>query len=96
MAATTSTTATNDNLLFSSLISDIKTYNGSDPLLPWLRGMRKMKDSLPAQLLQQKLPRFLQKCAQTFQTDARYRNDLRYVRVWIKLVTSSLFTFCFF
>nr|GEU32153.1 probable inactive serine/threonine-protein kinase bub1 [Tanacetum cinerariifolium] len=85
MAATTSTTATNDNLLFSSLISDIKTYNGSDPLLPWLRGIRKMTDSLPAQLLQQKLPRFLQKCTQTFQTDARYRNDLRYVRVWIKL-----------
>ncbi|PWA78948.1 Mad3/BUB1 homology region 1 [Artemisia annua] len=85
MANTSTTTTTNDSL-FTSLISDIKTYNGTDPLLPWLRGIRKMTDSLPAQLLKQKLPRFLQKCAQTFETDSRYRNDLRYVRVWIKLL----------
>ncbi|KAI3748876.1 hypothetical protein L6452_12280 [Arctium lappa] len=78
-------TNTNDNL-FSSLISDIKTYNGSDPLLPWLRGIRTMTDALPPQLLKQKLPRFLQKCAQTFETDIRYRNDLRYLRVWMKLL----------
>ncbi|KAJ9539824.1 hypothetical protein OSB04_026330 [Centaurea solstitialis] len=83
--ANKSITSTNDNL-FSSLISDIKTYNGSDPLLPWLRGIRTMTDALPSQLLKQKLPRFLQKCAQTFETDLRYRNDLRYLRVWIKLL----------
>lgn len=45
-----------------------------------------MTDSLPQQLLKQKLPRFLQKCAQTFETDLRYRNDLRYLRVWMKLL----------
>ncbi|GFP96855.1 mitotic spindle checkpoint protein bubr1 [Phtheirospermum japonicum] len=49
------------NNLFSSLISDIKSYNGLDPLLPWLRliifhsptftvGIRKMKETLPPQL----------------------------------------------
>ncbi|KAK9061076.1 hypothetical protein SSX86_018256 [Deinandra increscens subsp. villosa] len=83
--ANNSSTTTNDNF-FSSLISDVKTYNGSDPLLPWLRGIKKIKDSLPPQLLQQKLPRFLQKCAQTFETDLRYRNDIRYLRVWMKLL----------
>ncbi|GMP23474.1 hypothetical protein CsSME_00001061 [Camellia sinensis var. sinensis] len=72
--------------LFSSLISDIKTYTGKDPLLPWLRGIRKMRDSLPPLLLKEKLPRFLQKCAQTFQTDRRYTNDLRYFRVWLQLM----------
>ncbi|XP_018812294.1 probable inactive serine/threonine-protein kinase bub1 [Juglans regia] len=72
--------------LFSSLISDIKTYSGKDPLLPWIRGIRKMKDSLPSQLLKEKLPRFLQKCAQTFESDRRYRNDLRYLRVWLQLM----------
>ncbi|CBI25444.3 unnamed protein product, partial [Vitis vinifera] len=72
--------------LFSSLISDIKTYTGKDPLLPWLRGIRKMMESLPPQLLKEKLPRFLQKCAQTFETDRRYTNDMRYLRVWLQLM----------
>lgn len=50
------------------------------------RGIRKMKESLPPQALREKLPRFLQKCAQTFETDRRYSNDLRYLRVWLQLV----------
>ncbi|KAK6929497.1 Mad3/Bub1 homology region 1 [Dillenia turbinata] len=74
------------NDIFTSLISDIKSYSGTDPLLPWLRGIRKMKDTLPGQLLKQKLPRFLQKCAQTFESDNRYKDDLRYIRVWIQLM----------
>ncbi|XP_030928257.1 mitotic checkpoint serine/threonine-protein kinase BUB1 [Quercus lobata] len=80
--------ANNDNNtdLFTSLISDIKSYSGNDPLLPWLRGIRKMKDSLPSQVLNEKLPRFLQKCAQTFDSDRRYKNDLRYLRVWLQLM----------
>ncbi|KAH6837371.1 hypothetical protein C2S53_010773 [Perilla frutescens var. hirtella] len=72
--------------LFSSLISDIKSYNGMDPLLPWLRGIKKMKETLPPQLLKEKLPRFLQKCAEAFITDRRYSNDLRYLRVWLQLM----------
>ncbi|KAK4367174.1 hypothetical protein RND71_015054 [Anisodus tanguticus] len=74
------------NDLFSSLVSEIKSYNGKDPLLPWLRGIKKMKESLPPQLLKEKLPRFLQKCAQTFETDRRYANDMRYLRVWLQLI----------
>ncbi|KAI4306861.1 hypothetical protein L6164_030104 [Bauhinia variegata] len=72
--------------LFTSLISDIKTYTGKDPLLPWLRGIRKMKDTLPRATLNEKLPRFLEKCAQTFESDRRYRNDMRYLRVWLQLM----------
>ncbi|PQP97736.1 putative inactive serine/threonine-protein kinase bub1 [Prunus yedoensis var. nudiflora] len=45
-----------------------------------------MNDSLPPHTLKEKLPRFLQKCAQTFESDRRYRNDLRYIRVWLKLM----------
>lgn len=102
------------NDLFSSLISDIKSYSGKDPLLPWLRyalnkshshfsasslsltpyslpfscrGIRKMKDSLPTHVLNDKLPRFLQKCTEKFESDRRYRDDLRYLRVWLQLVT---------
>ena len=45
-----------------------------------------MKDSLPSQVLNEKLPRFLPKCAQTFDLDRHYKNDLRYLRVWLQLV----------
>ncbi|KAL0554429.1 hypothetical protein IC582_008350 [Cucumis melo] len=76
--------ASND--LFSSLISDIKSYSGKDPLLPWLRGIRKLKDSLPSHVLNDKLPRFLQKCTEKFESDRRYRDDLRYLRVWLQLM----------
>ena len=51
------------------------------------RGVRKMERALPPATLREKLPRFLQKCAQEFQDDARYRDDPRYLRVWIQLVT---------
>ncbi|XP_072975457.1 uncharacterized protein [Typha angustifolia] len=72
--------------LLSSLISDIKNYSGRDPLRPWIHGVRKMKESLPPQILKSNLPRFLQKCAQTFESDRRYRNDSRFLRVWIELM----------
>lgn len=45
-----------------------------------------MKESLPPNVLKEKLPRFLQKCTHTFQSDRRYKNDLRYLRVWLQLV----------
>ncbi|KAF2319156.1 hypothetical protein GH714_013616 [Hevea brasiliensis] len=53
---------------------------------PCLRGIKKMKETLPQNLLKEKLPRFLQKCTQTFESDRRYRNDLRYLRVWLQLM----------
>ncbi|CAA7392854.1 unnamed protein product [Spirodela intermedia] len=72
--------------LFSSVVSDIKAYQGSDPLCPWLRGIRRMRELLSSQALAEKLPRFLQKCAEAFECDRRYRNDIRYLRVWIQLM----------
>lgn len=53
------------------------------------RGIKKMKDTLPSKTLKEKLPEFLQQCAKTFELDRRYRNDLRYLRVWLHLVIES-------
>ncbi|KAL5732903.1 hypothetical protein ACOSQ2_032595 [Xanthoceras sorbifolium] len=74
------------NGFLSSLIQDIKSYSGTDPLLPWLRGIKKMKETMPSDILKEKLPRFLQKCTRTFESDRRYRNDIRYLRVWLQLM----------
>ncbi|XP_019414241.1 PREDICTED: probable inactive serine/threonine-protein kinase bub1 isoform X1 [Lupinus angustifolius] len=76
----------NDEELLPSLISDIKSYTGKDPLLPWLRGIRKMKDTLSSQTLKKNLPKFLRQCTHTFEVDRRYRNDMRYLRVWLQLM----------
>lgn len=48
-----------------------------------------MKESLPSNVLKEKLPRFLQKCTQTFECERRYKNDMRYLRVWLELVISN-------
>ncbi|CAN6344266.1 unnamed protein product [Urochloa humidicola] len=72
--------------LLSSVVADIRSYSGSDPLRPWVRGIRKIERALPPPTLREKLPRFLQKCAQEFQDDARYRDDPRYLRVWIQMM----------
>ncbi|XP_044946309.1 probable inactive serine/threonine-protein kinase bub1 [Hordeum vulgare subsp. vulgare] len=72
--------------LLSSVIGDIRCYSGSDPLRPWLRGIRRLEGALPPATLREKLPRFLQKCAQEFQDEPRYRDDPRYLRVWIQMM----------
>jgi hypothetical protein len=46
-----------------------------------------MEKALPPEKLREKLPRFLQKCAEEFDDDSRYRDDARYLRVWIQLVS---------
>ncbi|RLM59112.1 putative inactive serine/threonine-protein kinase bub1 [Panicum miliaceum] len=63
--------------LLSSVVADIRSYSGSDPLRPWLRGVRKMERALPPATLREKLPRFLQKCAQEFQDDMDYVADAK-------------------
>ncbi|CAN6469854.1 unnamed protein product [Victoria cruziana] len=75
-----------DPQFFPSLIAQIKDYDGSDPLIPWLRGIRMMKQALAPDLLKQKLPRFLQKCVLAFKDDRRYRNDARFVQVCVVLM----------
>uniref|UniRef100_A0A453KCV2 BUB1 N-terminal domain-containing protein n=1 Tax=Aegilops tauschii subsp. strangulata TaxID=200361 RepID=A0A453KCV2_AEGTS len=76
--------------LLSSVVGDIRCYSGSDPLRPWLRGIRRLEGSLPPATLREKLPRFLQKCAEEFQDEPRYRDDPRYLRVWIQMVSHLL------
>ncbi|KAF0889071.1 hypothetical protein E2562_021127 [Oryza meyeriana var. granulata] len=71
--------------LLSAVVGDIRTY-WLDRSIWFARGMRKMEAGLPPATLRAKLPRFLQKCAQEFQDEAHYRDDPRYLRVWIQLM----------
>jgi hypothetical protein len=54
-----------------------------------------VKDAFPSGGIQSELLPLLEACTRTFQTDERYRSDLRYLRVWVQYVsTSSLESFC--
>ena len=58
-----------------------------------------MKDSLPLQVLNEKLPQFLQKCTQTFDFDRLYKNDFtvppHLVTIGILLIHRFFFFFLF-
>lgn len=87
----------------SSSLAPVRLYSASLPLTSVFkyslicnvcccRGIRKMKNTLSPASLKEKLPGLLQKCAKTFQSDRRYRSDMRYLRVWLQLVTEAPFS----
>ncbi|GAQ79054.1 putative Protein kinase [Klebsormidium nitens] len=77
---------------------DIQFYDGDDPLAPWLRYIRWIKDSYPSGGIESESLPVLEKCTRTFQRVARYRTDVRYLRVWIQYADAcvdakDIFTF---
>ncbi|CAK9191828.1 unnamed protein product [Sphagnum troendelagicum] len=66
------------------MIEAIDEYEGDDPLEPWLEYIMWVKDAFPSGGIQSELLPLLEACTRTFQTDERYRSDLRYLRVWVQ------------
>ncbi|MQM20346.1 hypothetical protein Taro_053362, partial [Colocasia esculenta] len=86
LGASSAMSSTSQEKLLTSVVSDIKAYSGDDPLRLWVRGIRRLRQCLPPKALAEKLPRFLQKCVEAFESDRRYRDDIRYLQVWILLM----------
>ena len=59
--------------------------NGGDPLDVWIKFIQWQQDTsiTGGGPLQQQLLPMLERCAHTFKDDARYADDIRYLRVWI-------------
>ncbi|CAK9190250.1 unnamed protein product [Sphagnum troendelagicum] len=70
------------------MIEAIDEYEGDDPLEPWLEYIMWVKDAFPSGGIQSELLPLLEACTRTFQTDERYRSDLRYLRVWVQYADS--------
>jgi checkpoint serine/threonine-protein kinase len=66
------------------MIEAIDEYEGDDPLEPWLEYIMWVRDAFPSGGIQSELLPLLEACTRTFQTDERYRSDLRYLRVWVQ------------
>ncbi|KAL2610840.1 hypothetical protein R1flu_022532 [Riccia fluitans] len=62
----------------------IEQYNGEDPLEPWMRCIKWTRDAYPSIGPQSELVRILEGCTRQFLKDERYRDDPRYLRVWVQ------------
>ncbi|KAI9095672.1 hypothetical protein K1719_026232 [Acacia pycnantha] len=63
-----------------NLIEAIEEYNRDDPLLPWLECIKWVQESFHCSGLVVKY----EQCVQTFWHSERYKDDLRYLKVWLE------------
>ncbi|XP_021717798.1 mitotic spindle checkpoint protein BUBR1 [Chenopodium quinoa] len=66
------------------LIAAIDEYEGDDPLQPWLQCIKWVQEAFPAAGYSSGLLVIYEQCVRTFWHDDRYRDDLRYLSVWLE------------
>ncbi|PWA57105.1 BUB1-related (BUB1: budding uninhibited by benzymidazol 1) [Artemisia annua] len=66
------------------MIKDIEEYEGEDPLQPWLDCIKWVQDAFPPGGDCSGLVVIFEQCVRTFWHDERYKNDLRYLKVWLE------------
>ncbi|CAN0924299.1 Mitotic spindle checkpoint protein BUBR1 [Linum grandiflorum] len=66
------------------LIEAIDHYKGDDPLLPWLQCIKWVQESFPACGDSSGLILLYEQCVRSFWHSSRYKDDLRYLRVWLQ------------
>ncbi|KAK3156251.1 hypothetical protein QOZ80_2AG0104780 [Eleusine coracana subsp. coracana] len=66
------------------LIEAIEEYRGEDPLRPWLDCIKWVQESFPAGGECSGLVVMYEQCVRAFWHDERYKDDLRYLKVWME------------
>ncbi|KAI3745568.1 hypothetical protein L6452_07968 [Arctium lappa] len=66
------------------LIKAIDEYEGEDPLKPWLDCIKWVQDAFPPGGDCSGLVVIFEQCVRTFWHEERYKNDLRYLKVWLE------------
>lgn len=81
----------NDNQLKKSLLENrrrlieaIDEYKGEDPLQPWLECIKWVQESFPMGGDYSGLVVIYEQCVRTFWHSDRYKDDLRYLKVWLE------------
>ncbi|KAK1288252.1 hypothetical protein QJS10_CPB19g00937 [Acorus calamus] len=67
-----------------SLIEAIDEYKGEDPLHPWLECIKWVQESFPSGGDSSGLLLIYEQCVRTFWHEDRYKDDLRYLKVWLE------------
>lgn len=65
----------------------ITAYDGDDPLAGWLEYVRWLEVKMPEDT--RKKFKVLEKCTRELKDNPRYRNDMRYIRLWIQYVSAA-------
>ncbi|CAN6454178.1 unnamed protein product [Victoria cruziana] len=66
------------------LIEAIDDYKGDDPLMPWLKCIKWVQEYFPAGGKYSGLIVMYEQCVRTFWHDPQYKDDLRYLKVWLE------------
>ncbi|TYK19915.1 mitotic spindle checkpoint protein BUBR1 [Cucumis melo var. makuwa] len=69
---------------FRKLIEAIDDYKGDDPLQPWLECIKWVQEAYPAGGDFSGLVLIYEHCVRTFWHSDRYKEDLRYLKVWLE------------
>ncbi|KAL3514906.1 hypothetical protein ACH5RR_027623 [Cinchona calisaya] len=66
------------------LIEAIDEYEGDDPLQPWLRCIKWVQEAFPPGGDSSGLVVIYEQCVRSFWHQERYKDDLRYLKVWLE------------
>uniref|UniRef100_A0A0D9VD94 BUB1 N-terminal domain-containing protein n=1 Tax=Leersia perrieri TaxID=77586 RepID=A0A0D9VD94_9ORYZ len=66
------------------MIEAINEYRGEDPLQPWLNCIKWVQESFPTGGDCSGLVVIYEQCVRAFWHDERYKDDLRYLKVWLE------------
>ncbi|KAF2075951.1 hypothetical protein CYY_002754 [Polysphondylium violaceum] len=61
----------------------IKEYTGDDPMDLWLKYVKWVQQSYPGGNMKTELIKILERCTKLFYSYEKYKNDHRYLRIWI-------------
>lgn len=64
----------------------MRTYTGDDPLDSWIRYIQWTEQNFPQGGKDSHLGVLMQKCLIQFKNDDLYKQDIRYVSIWLKMV----------
>ena len=64
----------------------MKEDDTEDPLAIWFDYIKWMQQYITGESMLEKIVELLQRCTRRFQNDPRYKNDIRYLQVWIKYI----------
>lgn len=69
------------------LETELQAYAGDDPLSLWLQYIRWIEGKMPEDT--RKKFAVLEKCTRELKENTRYKDDIRYIRVWIQYVRAA-------
>ena len=72
--------------LYRRFEDEIQTNASEDPLEPWLRYVQWARQAFTSITAANPLIRILERATHAFVSTERYRNDARYVKLWIAYV----------